>query len=280
MRPLSITLSLLLLASAPTALAQSGTASGATTGSGTNAWEVRAERAQGFGEQWSSFAPVFASWLGKWEKASAKQSALFSRCALDVRSANRDTLLPVTLQCYKGQLLIEQESLKREREVVTLWPGLSDATKTGHLQKIDALLGAITPVIDGIDAKVFTTIVAFKDVRANLLIQYRQPYWLSASHLRAQAVHTWLAHLLILIQPLSIDATLTPAALQKLQEALTCYESAESSLEAAEAAADIAAAHQAFSLAVTKLVSCPALLEAAADLQNSASSISSSPSSP
>lgn len=277
MRPfsLSIALALLLLTAAPIALAESGSASGATAGSGTNVWEVRAKRAQGFGEQWSSFAPVFASWIGKWEKSSAKQSALFSRCAMDVRSANRDTLLPVTLQCYKGQILIEQESLKREREIVVQWPGLPEAAKTDHLQKIDALLGALTPVLAGIDVKVFTTMTAFKDVRRNLLTQYRQPYWLSAAHVRAQAVHTWLAHLLLSIQPLSIDTTLPSASLQKLQEALICYGSAEAILEETANATTIPTAHVSFSQALAQLAGCPALLQDAENLQKQSSSVPS-----
>lgn len=282
MRPLSLLLAGTLFLTAAPALAQesSSASSAEQTASGTDVWQLRSVRAQGFTEAWGTFAPVFASWQGKWQKAHDKLLTHIDRCHIDVRSSNRDTLLPVTFQCYRGQLLLEQEALKREGEVIKAWPGISDDIRSQALREIDDLLSAIQPVIAGFDAKVFSSIATFKDVRHNLLTQYRQPYWLAQAHLRADAARTWLAHLLMSLQPLIADTTLPPEAVQKITTALACYEEADPLLAAAVSAGTMEESGQKFREAAALLKNCRTFLSEAQSLQNQSSSASSQGTSP
>lgn len=267
----------LLLAASPVIAQSSSSGSGAVqSGSGTDIWQLRRERALGFTEAWGTFAPIFASWQGKWEKAHGKMLTHIDRCRIDVRTSNRDTILPVTLQCYRGQLLLEQESLKREREVIKAWPGISDGIRTQALQEIDDLLSAIQPVIDAIDAKVFGSIAAFKDVRQNLRTQYRNPYWIAEAHLRADAARTWLAHLLVRLQPLITDTTLPSESVQKITTALACYEEADPLLATAAVASTLEESTRKFREAAALLKNCRTPLSEAQSLQSQSSSASSS----
>jgi hypothetical protein len=172
----------------------------------------------------------------------------------------------VILLCYRGQLLLEQDTLKREREVVSVWPGVEADVKVAMVQQIDALLGAIQPVLDALDAKVFTTMATFKDVRRNLLTQYRQPYWLAAAHLRADAARTWLTYLLLSLQPLLTDDALQPEAV------LACFEGVDPLLASAAAAPTIEESRAGFSEAKERLETCSSLLQEAERAQNQSSS--------
>lgn len=252
--------------------------SSAATGSGNivDIWAQRRERVGMFGAQWADFALVQKSWVTKWQKAHGKLTAHIDRCHDDVRSANRDTLLPVTLQCYRGQLKLEQESLANERTIIDRWPGIPTASKTAMLGSIDALLSAIQPVVDGIDAKVFTSLDAFKNVRTNLLTQYRQPYWLASAHFRADASLTWLDHVLLSLHSLTQEGTRPPAVQEKLLSAVQCYASAEPLLTAARDKETPEESYKNFSLAFTTISPCSALLSEAQAIQSASSAASSS----
>ncbi|MDD4287598.1 MAG: hypothetical protein PHN33_04600 [Candidatus Peribacteraceae bacterium] len=263
----------------PMANAQSASSlSSATTGSGNtvDVWAQRRERAGSFGAQWADFALVQKSWVTKWQKAHGKLTAHIDRCHDEVRNANRDTLLPVTLQCYRGQLLLERDALTNEREVINLWPGIPVESKATMLQTIDGLLSAIQPVVDAIDAKVFTTLDAFQDVRTNLRTQYRASYWLVSARFRADAALTWLNALLISIHTLTQEGTFEPAVQEKILSALQCYETAEPLLAAASSAETLEASRKKFSEAGALLSPCAALLTEAQTLApQSSSSLSS-----
>ncbi|MDD5041172.1 MAG: hypothetical protein PHX87_02780 [Candidatus Peribacteraceae bacterium] len=265
----------------PVACAQAASSTGSVaTGSGgiVDVWALRRERVGSFGSQWATFAIVRKGWVTKWQKAHDKLMTHVDRCHSDVRSANRDTLLPVTLQCERGQLMMEKDSLNNERGVIAQWPGIPETSKTALLDAIDALQDAIQPVIDGIDAKVFTTVDAFMNVRANLLTQYRQPYWIAAERFRADAALMWLDSLLLTLKSVSEEELLIPATQEKILSALVCYEAAEPLLVAAQDTETPEASLKNFSQAFLAIVPCPSLLDEAQSLQmQSASSSSARP---
>ncbi|MDO8468519.1 MAG: hypothetical protein Q7S29_02055 [Candidatus Peribacter sp.] len=252
--------------------------SSAATGSGNSVdiWAQRQERVGMFGAQWADFALVQKSWVTKWQKAHGKLTAHIDRCHDDVRGANRDTLLPVTLQCYRGQLMLERDSLTNERSIVNQWPGIPAASKKAMLGKMDALLSSLQPVVDAIDARVFTSLDAFQNVRANLLTQYRQPYWLASARFRADAALTQLDDLLLSLHSLTQEGTLPPAVQEKILSALQCYETAEPLLVAAQDAETLEQSSKNFALAFTTIAPCPALLTEAKALQSASSSSSPS----
>lgn len=237
-------------------------------------WVRRQERVNDFAEQWQSFALQQKSWVTKWQKSHSKAVTLIDRCNGDVRSANRDTLLPVTLQCYRIQLKLEQEALTNEREIIRRWPGIAAESRTAMLERLDALSGAIQPVIDAIDAKVFPTLDAFRNVRANLLTQYRQPFWLQSARFRADAALIWTDSLLISLHTLMVEETLSPALQKKILAAQSCYETAEPVLESARNAETIETARKQFAEASLLLAPCPTLLREAQTLWHQTSSAS------
>ncbi|MFH1444310.1 MAG: hypothetical protein ABIG34_02885 [Candidatus Peregrinibacteria bacterium] len=253
----------------------SAASSSAGSGSVVDIWAEREERAASFKSRWSSFALVHTSWITKWQKAHGKLITHIDRCHDDVRSANRDTLLPVTLQCYRGQLMIERDSLKNERDVIDQWPSLPAAQKAAMLASIDALQEALQPVTNAIDAKVFTTLDAFRDVRANLRTQYRLPYWLAAAQVRASAARTWLDHLLLSLKSVSEDASLPAEVQQHVASAMECYEAADPLLFTAQSTDVLETSRKNLSDAIAQIGTCsPILAEAQQALRASSSSSS------
>lgn len=279
MRPFALSLLICLLLLMPTAQMRADVSSAyaAESGSGTvtDTWAERSERVASFGSQWSSFAPIHASWMTKWQKAHDKLASHIQRCNVDVRSANRDTLLPVTLQCYRSQLIMERDALRQEQDIIRQWPGLPDAQRSAMQESGDALLNALQPVVDAIDAKVFSTFDMFRNVRSNLLTQYRKPYWLAAARVRASGAMTWLDFMLISLREVREDASLSAEELKETEEVMECYEHAAALLLAAQNADSLETSHAHFSEAVARADTCSTLLAHTQHLQY-ASSVSSS----
>ena len=278
MRPLLFAATALtLLCMSPLAYAEPGASSvsSASSGSGGDIWAARSARAASFGPRWTSFAPLYASWMTKWQKAHSKLTAHIARCHDSVRSANRDTLLTVTLQCERTQLLTEKDALTIEREIIAQWPNLSEDRAADMLAKIDALSSAMQTVVDGIDAHVFPTLAALRDVRRNLLTQYRQPYWLAGAHLRVDISRTWVAHLLLTLQAALDEGTPTSEGAQALGEAVSCYTTTERMLENGAGETTVDRVSAAVSEARALFTHCRAFLDEAQRLSASSSSASS-----
>lgn len=208
-----------------------------------------------------------------WSKAELSRNKLTDhliRCRGEIRASNRDTLLPVTLLCLRGQYVIERDALTRERALWEKLPGLTDPVRTTLLQKTDALLEALQTVIDGLDAKVFSTIAQIKDVRKNLLTQYRQPQWTAISQARADEAMTWMAHFLISLRTLTADSSLAADTQAKLAEAMTCLENAETALKPALEAQSPDVAREKLTTGLTAARTCTALIQEAQQLQKTA----------
>jgi len=264
----SLVLFFLFACAAPAAFAE-GTTAETGTGAALDPWTMREERARTFDVQKTELSTAVreAAWI-KWQKSRTKLTDHLDRCHFDVRHANRDTLLPVTMQCYKGQLVIELESLKRSGTGPLTH---SDALKAELAMKTTDLTGAIQTIMDGIDAKVFPTLATLKDVRKNLLTQYRQPYWLALTHARADEAFTGVAKILVSLRTASEDATFAAAVKEKTEEAMVCYLKAESFLAASTEATTIEASRASFEQARTTLATCSIILEEARTLRDSQS---------
>jgi len=256
----------LLVLLAPVCSAQENTTP--DTGSGTDVWTERTSRAEGFRIQMNAFALQRSATWNKWQLSRNKLTDHLDRCHTQIRASNRDTLLPVTQQCLKGQLIIERDALKRDRAILEKMPGLTEPVRTALLQKIDALTDAIQTIIDGVDAHVFTTMTQLKDVRANLLTQYRQPYWLAMTQARADEAMTWIAHLLTSLKDLTDNASLVPAATENITQAMTCLENAESLLFPALSSASPDDARAILASGITAVRPCNALILEAQEAQS------------
>ncbi|MDD5751671.1 MAG: hypothetical protein PHS73_04095 [Candidatus Peribacteraceae bacterium] len=258
----------LLLALAPVCAAQ-GTPL-PQTDSGTvimDTWEIRAARAAGFRNQRTAFALQRSAAWSKWQLSRRKLTDRLDRCHTEIRASNRDTLLPVTQQCLKGQLIIERDALKRDRTVYEKLPGLSDAVRATLLVQTDALTGALQTIIDGMDAHVFSTMAQLKDVRANLLKEYRQPYWFALTRSRADELLTWTAHLLTALSYSAADSSIPPAAHAKAAEASACLEGAETAFATVLTDEDAVSARTKLTAGMITARTCNALITEAWEVQ-------------
>lgn len=258
----------LLLALVPAVCAAQDSGSPETgTGTAVDAWTVRAERAAGFRNQMTAFALQRSATWSKWQLSRRKLTDHLDRCHTEIRASNRDTLLPVTQQCLKGQLIIERDALKRDRTVYEKLPGLSDAVRATLLVQTDALTGALQTIIDGMDAHVFSTMAQLKDVRANLLKEYRQPYWFALTRSRADELLTWTAHLLTALSYSAADSSIPPAAHAKAAEASACLEGAETAFATALTDEDAVSARTALTAGMATARTCNALIREAWEVQ-------------
>lgn len=229
------------------------------SGSGIDLWALRRERTQGFLETYQDFRITDTAWNDKWQKGRQKLALHITKCHEAVRKANRDTLLPVTLQCERSQLLLEQEMLKRERSMILARPGITPAIRQDALTKSDALTSAMQTVIDGIDAKVFRSIADLKQARGNLLAQYREPAWIALIRFRADAALTWIAQVLL------DRGETTQDAMQ------TCFIDAESRFSAVLSLANLPALRTGYIEGMNKVLDC---LDTEKSEQNSSSTSS------
>jgi len=238
------------------------------TGAALPPWTVRQEQAHTFDARLKELpiAQREAAWT-KWQNSRNKLADHLDRCRFDVRHANRDTLLPVTLKCYRGQLSLELESLKRSGTA----PFAHSQVLRDELQKRTAdLQGAIQTTMDGIDAKVFTTIAALKDVRRNLLTQYRQPFWFALSRARAGEALAGTAKIQMVLRVASEDAALPATAAEKIADALMCEQRAESFFLSSSEAVTIEESRTFFDQGRTAFEACSLLIEEAKSLRDAA----------
>ena len=159
------------------------------------------------------------------EERRTEKNEYLKECKDNVAKSNPNVRLPIMLKCYRGELTLDLEGLRKERAFLDKLPGTSDEAKKQLDESIVPLMDAITAVIDGIDAGVYTTEEGLVETRKNLAERYRAPYWLSQSALRADGLLSWNSHIIR-----QIDLKLV--GMQKSEEAdlrntRACFEDTE-----------------------------------------------------
>jgi|TARA_Y100000310_G_scaffold312728_1_gene360328 hypothetical protein len=159
------------------------------------------------------------------ESRRIEKKDYLKECRNDVRKSNSNIRLPIVLRCYRGELTLNLEDLRKERAFLYKLPGTSDEAKERINASIVPLMDAITAVIDGIDAGVYTTEEGLIETKKNLAERYRAPYWLSVSVLRADGLLSWTSHLIRQIDVILVGTQ--EADESDLRNTRACFEDVE-----------------------------------------------------
>lgn len=164
-------------------------------------------------------------------------------CHEALRRANRDTLPPTANRCMRGELLLEMNMLRKQKEEFARMPTLPPEAIAEVAHSTDNLIEAQATMIDGIDAGVFSTVDLLKEAKKNLHTQYRLPVRRAFLRARAERIHAWSALLASMLLPMiSEDAESTTLA--RTLEAVDLHASAVRGTEDAASRSALEDAYQ------------------------------------
>lgn len=135
-------------------------------------------------------------WQMKQAEYLQKRTGHRVSCRAEMRQANRDTKLPTLLRCFRGELTMEREKLRQEREYAAQTLGIGDALRAAATKKIDLLRDAINTITFAIDSGVYGTQEAVASARQKLHLNYRAKLDGLRTLVRAEHALSWDALLL------------------------------------------------------------------------------------
>ncbi len=148
-------------------------------------------------------------------------------CREELRKANRDGKITVSIRCYREELEMEQEFRAKEAEWLTLAPGVQNGVRTEATDRHTGLTDALDAVILGIEGKVYRSVEDLHEARANLLSKYRTPYAAALTRLRLDMFLTWTQQLIV-----QIDQHKPAEAATQWMDARLCLNRTEDRLRA------------------------------------------------
>lgn len=214
----------------------------------------RSARAEGFIKQMQMTKKETDTLRMQSHDRRLKRIAHSEECRKQMRKENRDSLFSTMLNCLRGDLMFNLDTLRKERSFVEKASGVPDLVQQASLSAIDALSDAITAVIDGIDTGVYASVAELTEAKKNLMEHYRSPYWTAMTRLRTERLQTWIAHLLVQANPILASVSEESGALLKIFE--ICLTQEEKTLNAASAADDRTSAEAELAHAHTALAAC------------------------
>ncbi len=159
------------------------------------------------------------------EERGVEKREYLKGCREDISKSNPNLRLPIMLKCYRGELTLDLEDLRKERAFLDKLPGTSDEAKSQVDESIVPLMDAITAVIDGIDAGVYTSEAGLVETKKNLAERYKAPYWLAITTLRANGLLSWTSHMIRRIDLVMVGTEDTDE--DGLKNTRGCYEDSE-----------------------------------------------------
>lgn len=153
-------------------------------------------------------------------------------CRANIRKANRDSIVSQSSACLRGDLMLHIAFLRKQEAYITSLPSLTTEVRLSAALAITHLIDAEMTIVDALDAKLFQTVDDLMNTKDKLLTQYRDPYWLALSRIRADRQLTIIGLMLKRINGSLTEGTSTPliekgtlAALSCLTTAATAYQS-------------------------------------------------------
>jgi len=227
-----------------------------------SAMPEREERAEGFMVRILNEQKNQASYHHWMDGHRTKTLLHLSDCRREVRYANRDTKFPTIQRCFRGQLTLNLEGLRKERSYLASRPGLSKSSRTELLSAVDELTEAITAIVDGIDTGVFVAEDNFQEAKRNLADLYRTPMWIAQVHGSADVLLTWAAHLIIQMKE-HMQLAEDPERTQILRNTVDCFRDAEFLLKDTVALSEYEAAEEALTQSLIHMHTCLEIAEGA-----------------
>lgn len=191
---------------------------------------LRENRTKGFRDAVIAFQKKEDAYRKAQKTYLQKISDFRTACRADLRRANRDTKFKVVLRCERGELSLQKEFMRKERDVVAQTPGIAENIRTNAGARLTSLIDAVTLVIEAIDSGVFTAQGNLAEARSNLLRKFRIPAWESLTLARADRLLTAVMLLLRDLEANPEQTTSTGSGAIATISPQTCLEEDESKL--------------------------------------------------
>lgn len=177
-------------------------------------------------------------------------------CRDELRRANRDSVFPVTLRCFRGLLVQDLTMLRKRETYVAELTGISDAVRESALTAVRDLTDAVVTVANAIDTGVYERPEDLIDVKQRLTLQYRIADWQADLLLRIDRHRAWLAQLLHRLELLRSRN----AREDQLTAALDCLEERSDTIDGLDASRSDSLKETANALVVYERSLAPCLL--------------------
>jgi hypothetical protein len=192
-------------------------------------WQARITRSQEFLQNLEDVQGAAESFRRAVRQHRERRSEHRGTCAEDLRSASKYTKFPVALRCYRADLVLNAELLRKERTYLEQMAGVSETTRALALTRTDLLADSIAALVTGIDSDVFETLEDLVESKQNLLKNYRTPQWLAVNQMKANQLATWIDSLVTRVALLTENEqeTLDTSVTALLLEGITCLNEAQ-----------------------------------------------------
>ena len=226
-------------------------------------WEERKKRSEDFRLEHLQTKDRLRSIAYSQKKNKDARAEVRAQCRLDIRKSSKFTKVATTMRCYRSELTLNLERLRKEREFVEQVPGISDDVRWLTLTRIDLLTDALSVVVSAIDSNLYESVEELQEAKANLLKNYRKPKWLMMVRVQADRMQTWNSSIVTRITTIAEEEDLTPEIDDQLLDALLCYSDAEEIIENVLVQQDVPSAQSALRSAQKHMRQCAALLREA-----------------
>lgn len=219
-------------------------------------WEAREQRSQDFRSQLLQTSKLMDGIRLQRKNFIQKRSEHRTECRRNIRRASKLTKLKTNVVCYREELSLQLELLEKERAFVEQVPGVTDDVRWLTLTRIDLLTDALAVVITAMDSDVYETIEELEEVKQNLLLNYRVPYWLMMTRLRADRMLTWTASIMTRIGKVAEQEEVSEEMGLMILDALNCLTEEETMLKSVTNSNDILSARTELRQSYAKMRTC------------------------
>lgn len=185
-------------------------------------WQERRKRTSGFWGTVMNNRKATETFKKQYRERREKQKDLRITCKKDLRRANRDTKLSHMLRCYRSGLLLDLETLRKEKQHIDQMAGIDATVQADATAAIASLSDAIKTVADAADIGVYSTEPQLLEAKQNLELLYRVPYRLTITKVRISRAQTWLEHLMVRTQDVLEHETVPGDVVPLLKTSIDC----------------------------------------------------------
>ncbi len=229
-------------------------------------WDARVVRSQNFREALLASKTKVAALQKEINENRTLRDKNRATCRTDLRAANDSTRLTVALRCYRAELSLLIEQLRKEREWVDALPGVTEDVRWLTHSRMDLLKDAATAIITAIDSDVYGSIQELEEAKVNVRKTYLKPMWLMMTRVRADRLMTWAASLMTRISNVLDTVEVEDEASTQLLDAVSCLTDTEKLLQTVLSSQDDEHARIEFKNAEERLQECIQLIKMAGGL--------------
>lgn len=195
-------------------------------------WAERISRYPNFWANMMNFRSEASAFNKEHDQRREQRRLKRLECRTAVRSANRDSIVPITESCYRATLTLDLEILRKEKQYIETLPNIAEDVRGSAKFHNQNLADAISTIIQAIDAGVFEGKEGLMEAKKNLGVSYREHYRLAMTRLRIERATNWLNHLLLRLRDVEVTAAPPAPVLTKIQTTIECLELREEQLRA------------------------------------------------